>query len=148
MHLKCLLVVLAASFHDAADFHFITFYFIRLCLMKYSEDEVALIQAHIFNRRACADGFSIGKAYLFNPVLTAVILDGHPFPERKLPTVKLTFGYIEMKDLPSHIVDRILDLAITVMAAPDAYSLISSYRVIARKELPDIFDIHVNSFLK
>ena len=138
----------AAAFHDAADFRFITFYFIRLYLVKYSEDEVALIKARFFNRRACADWFSIGKTYLFNPVRTAVILDGHPFPERELPTVKLAFGYTEMKDLPSHIGGCIPGLAITVMAAPDAYSLISGYRVIARKELAGIFDIHVNSSLK
>ena len=72
----------AAAFHDSADFHIISFQFILVCLVKYSEDEVALIKARIFNRRACADWFSIGKAYLFNPVWTAVILNGHPFPER------------------------------------------------------------------
>ena len=51
----------AAAFHDTADFHFITFQFVLVCLVKYSEDEVALIKARIFNRRACADRFSIAK---------------------------------------------------------------------------------------
>ena len=139
---------LAAAFHRAADFKLIGIQFIRVCLMKYSEDEVALIKAWSFNRCASTGRVAFKNVYLFNPVWTAVILNGYPFLERESPTVKLAFGYTENKDLLSCFGGHILGLAITVLPASDAYSLISGYRVIARKELSGIFDIHVNNLLK